>query len=236
MGAEITTSARTFVLVHGAWCGGWIWRRVSDRLVAQGHRVFSPTLTGLADRSHLASRDVDLSTHIHDVVNLIRWEELSEIVLVGHSYAGMVISGVAGVAPEGSIDALVYLDAFLPEDGKSFADYAPLPGAADGFVPPIPAAPPRSNAADAAWMNRLRTPQPLATFTEPVRFGTALERTRSKTFVLATGYDYGVFGDFAEHARSFGTWRYHELDCGHDVMLARPDETVEILLEAASRG
>lgn len=222
------------MLVHGAWCGGWIWRRVQDRLSALGHRVFAPTLTGLGDRSHLAGPTVDLSTHVRDVVGLLAWEELENVVLVGHSYGGMVITGVAELAPAGTIAALVYLDAFLPENGRSLADYAPVPPVEHGLVAPIPAAPPRTNAADAAWMNRLRTPQPLATFTEPVRVTDALERIANRTYVLATGYDYGVLGQFAERARSDPGWRYHELDCGHDVMLARPDETVEILLTAAA--
>ncbi len=223
----------TFVLVHGAWCGGWIWRRVEDRLRAEGHRVFAPTLTGLADRSHLASSAVDLSTHVSDIANLLRWEELRDVVLVGHSYGGMVITGVAEAVPAGAIDAIVYLDAFLPADGHSLTDYAPLPTTDDFLVPPIPAAPPRTNAADAEWMNRLRTPQPRATFEEPVRLGGALERIRSKTYVLATGYDSSVFAPFAGQARNDPAWQYCELNCGHDVMLARPGETTRILTDAA---
>lgn len=222
----------TFVLVHGAWCGGWIWRRVADRLRARGHRVFAPTLTGLADRSHLAGSAVDLSMHVRDVLNVLAWEELHEVVLVGHSYGGMVITGVAEAAPSGSIGSLVYLDAFLPENGRSLADYVPLPPVKNGLVSPIQAAPPRTNAADAEWMNRLRTPQPLASFTEPVRRADGLDGIRSKTYVLATGYDYGALGQFADRVRNDPAWRYCELDCGHDVMLARPDETVGILLTA----
>ena len=102
----------TFVLVHGAWHGSWCWKRVRKALQDQGHQVFTPTLTGLAERSHLLSPSVNLDTHIDDVVNLIRWEELSDVVLCGHSYAGAVISGVADRIPE-RIRSLVYLDAFL---------------------------------------------------------------------------------------------------------------------------
>src|SRR5579862_2388072 len=108
----------TFVLVHGAWHGGWCWKRVRAILQAQGHEVFTPTLTGLADRSHLLTPAVNLETHIDDVVNLIRWEELSGVVLCGHSYGGAVISGVAERIPE-HIAALVYLDAFVLDDGES---------------------------------------------------------------------------------------------------------------------
>jgi pimeloyl-ACP methyl ester carboxylesterase len=227
---------RCFVLVHGAWCGGWIWRRVADRLRARGHRVYAPTLTGLADRSHLASADVTLSTHILDVANLIAWEELEQVVLVGHSYAGMVVAGATEAVAPGAVGAVVFLDAALPEDGKSLADYAPLPPtAADAphLIPPIPAAPPRMNAADAPWLNRLRTPQPVGTFTEPVRLSGALEAIPSKTFVLATGYDGGSLKTFAARAKADPSWRYEEIASSHDVMLAAPDATTDLLERAA---
>jgi pimeloyl-ACP methyl ester carboxylesterase len=225
------------VLVHGAWCGGWIWRRVADRLRARGHRVFTPTLTGLADRAHLASREVTLSTHIQDVANLFKWEELEHVVLAGHSYGGMVISGVAEAVPPGAVAAIVYLDAALPEDGKSLTDYAPLPpglAGPDGMVAPVPATPPRMNAADSPWANRLRTPHPIGCFTEPVRLAGAVERIASKTYVLATGYDSGSLKVFAERAVADPSWRYKELPCGHDIMLAMPDETANLLEQAAT--
>lgn len=127
----------TFVLVHGAWHGSWCWKRVRRLLQSRGHEVFTPTLTGLADRSHLASREVNLETHILDVVNLIRWEELTDIVLCGHSYAGTVITGVADRLPD-RIRALVYLDAFVVENGESLAQYVST--VEDGWkMPPIPA-------------------------------------------------------------------------------------------------
>ena len=113
----------TFVLVHGAWAGGWVWRGVADRLRANGHRVFTPTLTGLGERSHLLSPEVGLTTHITDIVNLIKWEELSNIVLVGHSYAGMVVSGVTDKVTDGVIGSIVFLDAAVPDDGQSMFDY-----------------------------------------------------------------------------------------------------------------
>src|ERR1700680_2292671 len=116
----------TFVLVHGAWHGAWCWRRVARLLTATGHDVFSPTLTGVAERSHLLRPDIDLDTHIRDVVNEMRWQELRDVVLVGHSYAGMVISGVAEKM-EGAIGSFVMLDAFLPESGQSLVDLQPPP-------------------------------------------------------------------------------------------------------------
>ncbi len=114
----------TFVLVHGAWHGAWCWKRVRSALEKQGHQVFTPTLTGVADRSHLSSPEVNLESHIADVVNVIRWEELSNVVLCGHSYGGAVISGVADRIAD-RIGALVYLDAFVPENGQSLHDTLP---------------------------------------------------------------------------------------------------------------
>src|SRR5882757_3357550 len=115
---------QTIVLVHGAWHGGWCYRRVADLLRADGHRVYVPTLTGLGERSHLLTRSINLSTHIADIANLLRWEDLQRIVLVGHSYGGMVVTGVADAMAE-RVSSLVYLDAFLPTAGKSFHDIIP---------------------------------------------------------------------------------------------------------------
>src|SRR2546421_8767740 len=138
----------TFVLVHGAWHGSWCWKRVRKALQAQGHDVFTPTLTGVGERSHLLARNINLDTHIDDVVNLIRWEELTDVVLCGHSYGGAVISGAASRVGD-RISALVYLDAFVLEDGESLHDALPpeqrnmqlavAQTHGDGWkVPPIP--------------------------------------------------------------------------------------------------
>src|SRR5271169_3209137 len=122
----------TYVLVHGAWHGSWCWKRVRKALQAAGHEVFTPTLTGVGERSHLGSTSVSLSTHTADVVNLIRWEELSDVILCGHSYGGCVISGVADRIPD-RIGALVYLDAFVLENGQSLHDALP-PAMRDGQI------------------------------------------------------------------------------------------------------
>ncbi len=116
----MATAKHTFVLVHGAWHGGWCWRRVSDRLERQGHKVFTPTLTGLGERSHLLRAGINVSTHITDVANVLKWEGLSDVVLCGHSYGGLVVSGVAEqMGP--AIGSIVFLDAFVPENGDSMA-------------------------------------------------------------------------------------------------------------------
>src|SRR5215211_1043953 len=117
----------TFVLVAGAWHGGWCWRKVTPLLRAAGHEVFAPTLTGLGERSHLAHPDVGLTTHIQDIVNLLEYEDLNDVVLVGHSYSGMVITGVAEQVP-GRLAHLVYLDAFVPENGQALVDLLPPEG------------------------------------------------------------------------------------------------------------
>ncbi|MEA2924822.1 MAG: hypothetical protein QOD25_1944, partial [Alphaproteobacteria bacterium] len=118
--AQAQTGGKTFVLVHGAWHGGWCWRRVSDLLEKQGHKVFAPTMTGLGERSHLIGGKIDLATHVTDIVNVIKWEGLNDIVLVGHSYGGVVISGVAEQMRE-ALGSIVFLDAFLPANGDSVA-------------------------------------------------------------------------------------------------------------------
>lgn len=226
----------TFVLVHGAWCGGWIWRRVADRLVAEGHRVFTPTLTGVGERSHLASPEVDLDTHVADVANLIRWEELEDVVLVGHSYGGMVISAVVEVVEAEAIGSIVFVDAFVPDDGMALVDYAPLPPDDEGalhdwLVPPIHAAPPRNHAPDCDWLNRLRTPQPKGTFVQRPRLTGAVGRVSRKAYVLATGYE-SIFRSFAEKVRDEGDWRLREIVSGHDPMLSHPSETAALLAES----
>src|ERR1700690_637004 len=134
--AKAQTAAQTFVLVHGAWHGGWCWSRVADRLRAAGHQVFTPTQTGLGERKHLLSKDITLDTFTKDITNVIEAEELSNVVLVGHSFGGLAISGVADAIPE-RIRHLVYLDSLIVEGGKS-----PL----DAFTPEIAAA--RKKAAD----------------------------------------------------------------------------------------
>jgi pimeloyl-ACP methyl ester carboxylesterase len=230
----------TFVLVHGAWRGGWIWKRVRKQLERQGHEVFTPTSTGLADRSHLFSRDVDLETHIADVLNLIRWEELDDVVLCGHSYAGCIASGVADRIPE-KIRALVYLDAFVLQNGQSLHDTLPpeqrdgqIASLVDGHkVPPIPVAVFNVPGADGAWVTAQATMQPLATFQQKLALRGGLDRVRNVHYVLATEFHGSPFPQFYERARANG-WRTHTVACGHDVMLSRPDELTQILLEAAA--
>ena len=161
----------TFVLVHGAWRGGWCYRGVARCLRQAGHEVFTPTLTGLGERAHLGALSISLSTHVEDIVSAIVCEEIDNVVLCGHSYGGMVVTGVAGRLP-GKIRALVYLDAFVPESGKALWDYISeaeksyfvSSAAGGGLTAPIPAA--AFACTDPAWVDRRCGPHPIACFLE----------------------------------------------------------------------
>jgi pimeloyl-ACP methyl ester carboxylesterase len=231
----------TFVLVHGAWHGSWCWKRVRALLQAQGHEVFTPTLTGVGERAHLLTPQVNLETHIDDVVNLIRWEELADVVLCGHSYGGCVVRGAADRIPE-RIRSLVYLDAFVPENGQSLHDLLPAAhremqvegarSAGDGWkVPPIPAEAFHVNEIDAAWVNRQCTMQPLATFQQPLALTGNVDRIRNVSFIWARGFADSPFPPFYEMAKARG-WKTHTVPCGHDVMLDMPEELTRLLLAA----
>jgi pimeloyl-ACP methyl ester carboxylesterase len=235
---------RTIVLVHGAWHGGWCYGRVAALLRGRGHRVYTPTLTGLGERSHLLTRSIDLSTHIADIANTIRWEDLRQIILVGHSYGGMVVTGVADAMTD-RVSALVYLDAFLPTAGKSFHGILPAEvadaqvrgaNASNGFtVPPIAAAAFNVNEADRSWVDSLCTPHPLGTLTQPIGLTGSHARIATKSYALATKNPVELFHGFARSMRDDRTCTSYELPCGHDVMIDLPKETASIIEEAAAR-
>jgi pimeloyl-ACP methyl ester carboxylesterase len=233
----------TFVLVHGAWHGSWCWARVRQGLLEQGHRVFTPTLTGLAEQSHALSPDIDLQRHVDDVTNLIRWEELDSVILCGHSYGGCVISGVADVVPE-RIAALIYLDAFLLEDGECLHDLLPAEHRelqvslanehGEGWrVPPIPAEIFNVNAVDRDWVDRQCTPQPLATFQQPLRLRGGPLRVARNHFIYASDWEGTPFTACHDRAKARG-WTTSEIACGHDVMLDRPEALTAELIGVAT--
>ena len=230
----------TFVLVHGAWHGAWCWQRVARMLRQSGHEVFVPTLTGLCERSHLLLPTVGLDTHILDVVNEVKWQDLKDVVLVGHSYGGMVTSGAAENI-ETAIASFVLLDAFLPDDGQSLLDIVSAPvrdGALAAQKNGATALPPRSaasfnvNEQDRAWVDAHCTPQPLKSFVQKLVLTGARDRIAKKTYIRATGYPSPYFDLGLATARK-GGWHIHELACGHDVMLDMPERLTEILQEAA---
>jgi pimeloyl-ACP methyl ester carboxylesterase len=225
------TKPTNFVLVHGAWHGGWCWRRVADLLTSRGHRVFTPTLTGLADRSHLLNDDIDLTTHITDVVNLIDWEDLDDVVLCGHSYGGMVVTGVADKLAD-RIASLVYLDAFVPENGQAMRDIVTRPLADAKRIPPIPAAVFKVNAADAAYVDAKCTPHPAGTMSEKLVLTGAYKTIPKHSFIWASDYA-GASTRFYEQYKSDPAWTVHAVACGHDVMLDKPEELAALLEKVA---
>jgi len=232
----------TFVLVHGAWHGAWCWRRVARLLARNGHDVFTPTLTGLGERSHLLNPAVDLDTHILDVVNEMKWQELNDVVLVGHSYAGMVNSGVAETM-EKAIASFVLLDAFFPESGQALIDLSP-PAVRDAFlaadrdgaasIPPRSAAMFKVNDKDRAWVDAQCTPQPIRCGLQRLTLTGARERIAKKSYIRAADYPSAPFDLAREKARARG-WRIEEVACGHDVMLDAPARLAEILQGELSR-
>lgn len=225
-----------YVLVHGAWHGGWCWRYVADRLTAQGHRVFAPTLTGLGERSHLLTADVGLDTHIDDIVNVIRWERLSDAVLVGHSYAGYVVSGAAEQIA-GSLKAVALLDAFMPVDGGAMIDdttqglrdaiaAAPMTGTI--ALPGFPATALGCTGADADWVDALCTPHPIKTYTDRSSVTGALETVPRKLFIR-TAFGAAKLEETASQVTGRPGWEVARLTCGHDAMVADPEGLTALL-------
>ena len=237
----------TIVLVHGAWHGGWCWRRVAVRLRAAGHEVFTPTMTGLGERAHLLSPEVGLDTHITDIVSVIEVEELEDVVLAGHSYGGLVITGVADRVSE-RLKALVYVDAYVPKDGEGMLDLS-LPARRDTIlalareqgdgwrVPPTLAEVfGVRDPADRAWVDRRCTDHPLKALTEPISLAGAGDRVGDRTFVWAAGYSPSGFTNYADRFRADPAWRFHELPCGHEIMIDMPDALTGIIRDVVGKG
>ena len=230
----------TFVLVHGAWHGGWCWRRLVDLLEARGHKAYAPTLTGLGEKLHLLSKDITLQTHVDDIVNLVNWEGLENVCLVGHSYGGMPTS-VAAEALEGRLSSFVFLDAFCPEDGETPLDIVPAArgdeiraaitrGEAGGAGPP--AAWFRVNEADRAWVDSKCTLQPNGVWLGKMKLSGARERVAKKSYIRAGLYPNPIFDAHMEKCRARG-WRVMTANAGHDVMIDAPEELARMLVDVA---
>jgi pimeloyl-ACP methyl ester carboxylesterase len=227
-----------FVLVHGAWGGAHGFRKVRGPLRAADHEVFTPSLTGIGERAHLTSPQVCLTTHITDVVNTVWYEDLSDIVLLGFSYGGFVVTGALKYIAE-RVRHLVYLDAFVPGDGDALAG----PGGTgrgviglgqDWLVPPMPRE--YDDPAEAEWAEARRTPHPAGCFTEPVRLARPLEDYPfTRTYIKATGEprpdDGGPFWAAADRALASSAWRYREIATNHMIASNRPGDLVRLLLE-----
>jgi pimeloyl-ACP methyl ester carboxylesterase len=240
----------TFVLVHGAFTGGWYWSRVRPHLEAAGHRVFTPTLTGSGERVHLQARTVTLATHVEDVCNALRFEDLRDVVLVGHSYGGMVITGVADRAPE-RLARVVYFDAAYPAPGQNatggFADGTAAAlddlAAAASMLPPLPlAAYGVTDPGDVAWVGDRRVPHAMATLQEALRPTRATPPALPRVYVRCLRREglVALFGvdplqPMFDRAVADGL-PVVTVDAGHDAMVAAPRATAEALVAALSAG
>ena len=234
----------TYLLVHGAWHGGWCWRRVADILRAKGHDVFTPTLTGLGERAHLARPEVDLETHIADVLGVLDSEELNDVILCGHSYGGMVITPVLDRRTD-RFRAGIWLDAFVPEDGHSLIEGWPHERAqhvreevavrGDGWkLAPLP--PDYFGVMDdddAEWVTRRCVPQPFRTFTQHIHLSGAWKTVPKKMYLLAEFHPNSSFDRFATHLSAQPDWDVRRVPSGHDVMIDTPELLADIFLELA---
>jgi len=230
------------VLAHGAWSAAWGWKKMRPLLQARGHALYTPTYTGLGERAHLASREVGLQTHIADVLGTLEFEDLRDVVLVGHSYGGMVATGVADRA-RARLRRLVYLDAFVPRDGQSLLDLLPADvrermreaarTAGDGWrVPPNPV-PPDTSETDLAWLMPRRVMHPLRAFEEPIRLS-GPEGAAPRAYIYCTRIAPGdVFGPFAERARREAGWQYLELEASHSPNVTAPEALAALLEKLA---
>ena len=233
----------TYVLVHGAWLGGWCWQRVARRLRAAGHEVFCPTLTGLGERAHLLSRDVNMTTHIQDVVGLLEAEELANVILVGHSYGGIVITGVAARA-KARLRQLVYLDAAIVEDGDSWssahnaqiqAERRKLAEPSGGVSMPVGKAEGFgvTDPKDIEWVQRRLTPQPFQPYDQKMHWGGPVGNGLPKVYIDCTDPAYVGLAPVKERIRGKPGWPFIDLKTGHDAMVSAPEELTRILLEYA---
>jgi pimeloyl-ACP methyl ester carboxylesterase len=235
----------TFVLVHGSMHGGWCWKRVVPLLRVAGHDVYTLTLTGLGERAHLAHPDVDLDTHIQDVLGVLQFEDLHDIVLVGHSYGTMVITGVADRVPE-RIGHLVYLDGAMASDGQAVLDLFPpewrasrqaqvdTEGEGWRLLPPSNLSGWGISQDDEAWVRAKLVSQPFRTFTQPLRLTRAAGFGSPKTFIACLEAPPAPWRDaMLDQVRTGHDWHYRELATGHDAMIAAPIALTELLLEIA---
>lgn len=231
--ARAQSASKTYVLIPGAFCGAWCWRRVSDRLEKQGHKVYSLTLTGLADRSHLLSKDIDLDTHISDVINLVEWEDLSNICLVAHSYGGYPASGALERIGN-RVSSLVLVDALKPDDGQAVLATPPQDGAIGR--PPPKAVPPAAfhDPKDAAWFLSKMTPHPIGTFLQPVKLSGAREKVAKKTYIRLPMFASPAMDKAYAETKADKSWSVFEnTTSGHMIMINEPDWLTEVLLKAA---
>lgn len=231
----------TFVLIAGSGHGGWAWRKVANLLREANHRVYTPSLTGLAEHSHLSSFPIGLDTHIQDVVKLFRWEDINEATLVGHSYAGWVISGAVEHL-EKQVNRIAFVDAFLPDDGQTGFDllndqqkaaFSDAQGRGETVRPgPTSAALKIQSPDDAVWVDSMITPQPLGVSLQPVRLTGARERVPAKLYVRTPLFPQPLFDVALRRCEQDSTWQTAVMpDSGHDPMIDQPEALAKLLMD-----
>ena len=229
----------TFLVCHGAWSAGWAWKKMHSLMAARGHRLVTPSYTGLGERAHLATPAIDLETHIQDILNVIKYEDLRDIVLIGHSYGGMVPTGVADRARD-RVSQLIYIDAFVPDDGQCLLDLLPgsepqrmrqLAKSGDGWrVPPNPT-PPDTLPADVEWLTARRVDMPIKCFESALKLHGG-ELTLPRSYIYATRKSpVDAFGPFAARAKNEPGWRYFEIDASHSPNVSAPEALMALLEE-----
>jgi pimeloyl-ACP methyl ester carboxylesterase len=236
------TARKTFVLIHGAYHGGWCWRRVADLLESHGHKVYAPSLTGNGDRSHLLSKDVNLDTQIADIVNLVTWEDLKDVCLVPHSFGGWPASGALEKIHD-RVGAIVWLDAFKPEDGQKGSDYSSA-FSRQGLIEAIARGEPGRKAPPAKtfslsekdwpWIESKMTDQPNGPAVQPIRLTGKRDTIAKKTYIRAPKYPQAAFDKALAECRADKSWQTFVNDTsGHDVMIDQPQWLADILLKVA---
>jgi pimeloyl-ACP methyl ester carboxylesterase len=231
---------KTFVLIHGAYHGGWCWRKVVAILEKHGHKVYAPSLTGLADRSHLLSMNVHLDTHIADIANLFKWEDIKDACLVPHSYGGWPASGALEQIGD-RVSSIVWLDAFMPKDGESSADQISefsRKALQEAMAKGEPGRqPPKANQyslseKDYDWMNSKLTPQPNAIVPDKIKLTGALQKVGKKTFIRAPKYPQAAFDKALAECKADPTWTtYVAENSHHDVMIDQPEWLADLLMK-----
>jgi pimeloyl-ACP methyl ester carboxylesterase len=243
---------RVYVLVHPAWFGGWCWWKVAPLLRAAGHCVYTPTLTGLGEREHLARPEVGLSTHVDDVVNTVVYEDLADVVLVGNSSSGAVITGVRDRIPE-RLRRVVYLDAFVPSDGQSILELIPperreamealVTSEGGGWSLPRFAPAPWEQFVPDSWqvtheadlrriLPRLR-PTPFRHFSESLHLTGGREESPRRVYVRCAAWPHPGFDRHARHAESSPEWDMYAVPWSHLAYVTAPDDLTALLLNLA---
>ena len=228
----------TFLIAHGAWSAGWAWKKMRPLMAQAGHDLWTPTYTGLGERRHLSAADIDLQTHVDDILGVLETEDLRNVILVGHSYGGMVATGVAALVPE-RIRKLVYLDAFVPRDGESLAaltggEAAMRQRASSEWLIPPREMPPDTEPADVAWARPRRVAQPIWTFLNPVSLPDG-EPAMPRAYIYCTRPDAGDgFRRFADRAKA-ERWEIFDIDASHNPHITAPHALMAIL-ETIAKG